>query len=136
MPDYLTRYNGDTDSRLRNTHLDNLSVVSNIASTTTNINNLNKFFFFRSHTLWDSLPFDIRNSMSLLLFKNKLYKHLWNIALTDIEQSEDEWSFQSSDDDGLWIRQNKERHFVRQFWVSAGVLGFGFCFFIDYQHKF
>ena len=38
--------------------------------------------------------------MSLLLFKNKLYKHLWNIALTDIEQSEDEWSFHSSDDDG------------------------------------
>ena len=30
MPDYLTRYNGD--SRLRSTHLDNLSFVSNIAS--------------------------------------------------------------------------------------------------------
>ena len=98
MPDYLTRYNGN--SRLRSTHLDNLSFVSNIASTTTSINNLNKSFFFRSHTFWNSLPFDIRSSMSLLLFKNKLYKHLWKIALTDIEQSEDEWSFQSSDDDG------------------------------------
>ena len=62
--------------------------------------NLNKSFFFRSHTFWNSLPFDIRSSMSLLLFKNKLYKHLWNIALTDIEQSKDAWSFQSSDDDG------------------------------------
>ena len=91
MPDYLTRYNGD--SRLRSTYLDNLSFVSNIASTTTSINNLNKSSFFRSHTFWNSLPFDIRSSMSLLLFKNKLYKHLWNIALTDIEQSEDEWSF-------------------------------------------
>ena len=26
--------------------------------------------------------------------------HLWNIALTEIEQSEDEWSFQSLDDGG------------------------------------
>ena len=98
MPDYLTLYNGN--SRLRSTHLDNLSFVTNIASTATSINNLNKSFFFRSHTFWNSLPFDIRNSISLLLFKNKLYKHLWNIALTDIEQYEDEWSFQSSDDDG------------------------------------
>ena len=98
MPDYLTRYNGD--SRLRSTHLDNFSFVSNIASTTTSFNNLNKSFFFRSHTFWNSLPFDIRSSMSRLLFKNKLYKHLWNIALTDIEQSEDEWSFHSSDNDG------------------------------------
>ena len=63
MPDYLTRYNGD--SRLRSTHLDNLSFVSNIASTTTSINNLNKSFFFRSHTFWNSLPFDIISSMSL-----------------------------------------------------------------------
>ena len=40
--DYLTLYSGD--SRLRRTHLDNLSFVSNIASTTTSINNLNKEF--------------------------------------------------------------------------------------------
>ena len=40
MPEYLTL--------LRSTHLDNLSFVSNIyiASTTTSISNLNKFFFF------------------------------------------------------------------------------------------
>ena len=98
MPDYLTLYNGN--SRLRSTHVDNLSFVTNIASTATSIKNLNKSFFFRSHTFWNSLPFDIRNSISLLLFKNKLYRHLWNIALTDIEQYEYEWSFHSSDDDG------------------------------------
>ena len=79
MPDYLSLYNGN--SRLRSTHLDNLSFVTiNIASTATSINNLNKSFFFRSHTFWNSLPFDIRNSISFLLFKNKLFKHLWNIA--------------------------------------------------------
>ena len=40
IPDYLTLYSGD--SRLHRTHLDNLSFVSNIATTTTSINNLNK----------------------------------------------------------------------------------------------
>ena len=46
------------------------------ASTTTSMKNLNKSFFFRSHTLWNSLPFDIRNSMILSLF---------NLTLTDNE---------------------------------------------------
>ena len=40
MPDYLSE-----DSRLCSTHLDNLYFVSNIASTTTSISNLNKSFF-------------------------------------------------------------------------------------------
>ena len=30
-------------------------------------------------------------------FKIKLAKHYWNMGSTDIEQPEDEWSFQSSD---------------------------------------
>ena len=92
IPDYLTLYSG--------THLDNLLFVSNIASTTTSIKNLNKSFFFRSHTLWNSLPFDIRNSMILSQFEIKLVKHLWSIALSDNEQPEHEWSFQSSDEGG------------------------------------
>ena len=71
---------------------------SNIASTTTSINNLNKSFFFRTHTLWNSLPFDIRNSMGLTQFKSKLAKHFWSIAGPDDEQPEHEWSFQSSDE--------------------------------------
>ena len=95
MPDYLTTYSGD--SRLRSTHLDNLSFVSNIALTTTSIINLNKSFFFRSHTLWNILPFDLRNSMRPSQFKIKLVKHYWNMAATDNEQPEDEWPFQSSD---------------------------------------
>ena len=92
---YITLYSGD--SRLRSTHLDNLSFASNIASTTTSISNLNISFFFRSHTLWNFLPFDLRNSMIPLQFKIKLAKHYWNMASTDIEQPEDEWSFQFSD---------------------------------------
>ena len=73
MPDYLTLYSGDT--RLRSTHLDNLSFVSNIASTTASIKNLNKSFFIRTHTLWNSLPFDIRNSMRISLSISGAYKH-------------------------------------------------------------
>ena len=95
MPDYLTLYSWD--SRLRSTHLEIQSFVSNIPSTTTIISNLNKSFFFRSHTLWNFLPFDLRNSMIPSQFKIKLVKHYWNMASTDIEQVEDEWFFQSSD---------------------------------------
>ena len=39
----------------------------------------------------------LRNSMIPSQFKIKLAKHYWNMASTDIEQPEDEWSFQSSD---------------------------------------
>ena len=98
IPDNLTLYSGG--SRLHRTHLDNLSFVSNIASTTTSIKNLNKSFFFRSHTFWNFLLFDIRNSMRLSQFKIQLAKHCWSIALSDNEQPEHEWSFQSSDEGG------------------------------------
>ena len=98
IPDYLILYSGD--SRLRRTHLDNLSFVSNIATTTTRIQNLNKSFFFRTHTLWNSLLFDIRNSIRFSQFKIKLAKHFWSIALSDNEQPEHAQSFQSSDEGG------------------------------------
>ena len=49
MPDYLTPYS--EDSRLRSTHLDNLSFVSNISLTTTSISNLNKSFFIELFTV-------------------------------------------------------------------------------------
>ena len=44
LPDYLTLYSGD--SRLRSTHLDNLSFVSNTVATTTSISNLKNPYFF------------------------------------------------------------------------------------------
>ena len=98
IPDNLTLYSGD--SRLRRTHLANLSFVSKIASRTTSIKNLNKSFFFRTHTLCNFLPFNISNSIRLSQFKIKLAKHFWTKALSDNEQPEHEWSFQSSDEGG------------------------------------
>ena len=49
IPDYLTLYSGD--SRLRRIHLDNLSFVSNIASTTASIKNLNKSLYSYSYIM-------------------------------------------------------------------------------------
>ena len=72
--------------QFRGVYLENLSFVSNIASATTSIKNHNKSFFFRTHTLWNSLPFDIRNSIRLSQFKIKLAKHFWSKALSDNEQ--------------------------------------------------
>ena len=88
MPDYITLYSWD--SRLRRTHIDNFSFVANIASTTTSMHNLNKSSFFRSHKLWNFLPFDLRNSMRLSQFEIKLTEYFWNMTLTDNEQPEDE----------------------------------------------
>ena len=100
MPDYLTFYNGN--SRLRSTHLDSLSFVTNIASTASSINNLNKSFFFRSHTIWNYIPFEIRNISSPVEFRKKLILHFWSEILLIVNQSdyEEDWSllsFQEND---------------------------------------
>ena len=97
MPDYLTLYDGT--SGLRITHLDQLSYVSNIQHNTTSVNNLNKSFFFRSHTIWNSLPIDIRNEKNPKKFKIELENHFWNLVLNDTNESEDESLSTSSSDD-------------------------------------
>ena len=48
MSGYLTQYNGNT--RLRTTHLDDLSYVSSLVHGTSSITNLNMSFFFRTHS--------------------------------------------------------------------------------------
>ena len=62
-------------------------VALSIALTTTSMQNLNKSFSFRSHTLWNSLPFDLRNSMILSKFKIKLAGYFWNVILTCIQDT-------------------------------------------------
>ena len=59
MPEYLNRFDGTTCLHI--THLDSSSYVSSIIHGISGISNLSKSFFFRSHSLWNSLPFDIRN---------------------------------------------------------------------------
>ena len=96
MPDYLTPFDGAT--ALRVTHLDQLSYVSHTQHNTTSIQNLNKSFFFRSHTIWNSLPLDIRNEKNPEKFKTELETHYWNVVLQDSE--EDGLSVSSSDEYG------------------------------------
>ena len=85
-----------------------------IVKGTASINNINESFFFRSHT------FDIRNSMQLLQFKIKLAKHFWNMTLTDNEQPEDEWSFQSSDEGGSVFKFLSINSKIYILWIKSG----------------
>ena len=96
MPNYLTLFNGN--SRLRSTHLDKLSFVCSLATYTAGNHTLNKSFFFRSHLLWNTLPFDTRNSSTLSEFKHKLYQHFRLLTVPEQSESEGEWSFLSSDE--------------------------------------
>ena len=105
MPNYLTLFNGN--SRLRSSHLDELSFVCNLATPMTGNGTLNKSFFFRSHLLWNTLPFDIRNSPCLSEFKNKLHNYFRNLAVPEQTDSEEEWSFLSSDENRITWRYCK-----------------------------
>ena len=102
MPNYLTLFNGN--SRLRSTHLDNLSFVCSLVTSTTGNQTLNKSFFFRTHLLWNMLPYNVRNSSSLSEFKHKLHKHFRLLIVPEKSDSEyeEEWSFLSSGENSDW----------------------------------
>ena len=90
LPEYLNLYDGNTG--LRSTHLDTLSYVSSLNSRNTGTRNLEKSFFFRSHTLWNSLPFNVRSCSKPTEFKDNLISYFWEQAMSDIAESEDEGS--------------------------------------------
>ena len=92
LPEYLTFYQGG--SRLRRSHLDSRSLVSSIIpkcsqtpsyseSETGPRNPLYNSFFYRTHMLWNTLSYDVRQTDSPSLFKSEVTKHLWKIALGD-----------------------------------------------------
>ena len=96
LPRYLTFYNGN--SRLRSTHLDSLSLVSNLCLIGSNLNILNKSFFCRSHTIWNSLPFHIRTKSALSEFKTKLVDYLQNEVYSEDSNIDCDWYFASCND--------------------------------------
>ena len=98
LPEYLNFFDGN--SRLRFTHLDALSFVSSLTSCNTGTRNLEKSFFFRCHTLWNSLPFEIRSCCKQMDFKDKLTSYFWEKVFEEINESTDDWSFHLSDDGG------------------------------------
>ena len=75
LPSYLSFYEGG--SRLRRCHLDRLSIFCSLLprSTQSSVrsnNHLTKSFFYRTHLLWNNLPFDLRSITSPTLFKSLL----------------------------------------------------------------
>ncbi|MCP4461100.1 MAG: reverse transcriptase family protein [Cytophagales bacterium] len=80
IPNYLTLFSGN--SRLRSSHLDELSYVSSIIPNSSDANKLKKSFFYRTHMTWNSIPLEIRELGSLTEFRSKLEAHLWSSLLS------------------------------------------------------
>lgn len=81
LPPYLSWFNGET--RLRSTHLDRLSIVCSLPPLTNKSRILKKSFFFRTHTAWNSLPLELRESRSITIFKSRLKSYLWESVAVD-----------------------------------------------------
>ena len=85
LPDYLKFYRGN--SRLRSTHLDDMCFVSDILPRASAPNLLNKSFFYRTHTLWNRLPYEIRSIPINSLFGTKVEQHLWDLIMSNQDES-------------------------------------------------
>ena len=96
LPPYLHFFEGR--SRLRFTHLDRLSLISDIvpASSVYNYNSnskrgLNNSYFYRTHILWNRLPYSLRAIKKPSEFKPKLIDYIWkNLVECDSITSDDE----------------------------------------------
>ena len=73
MPSYLSLFTG---SRLRSCHLDNLCFVSSILPSRSSTTTLNKSFFYRTHSLWNSLP----QIVSANEFRREIILHFWELV--------------------------------------------------------
>ena len=93
LPSYLTFYSGNT--RLRSCHLDTLSIVCNIQSSTNRSTeiHLKKSFYFRTFSEWNALPLEIRQIANTLEFKKAVSKHFWKNILADFDDSDGEDDF-------------------------------------------
>ncbi len=97
MPEYLTLFSGNT--RLRSTHLDRLCFVSSVLPRNSNKGILEKSFFYRTHSLWNSLPLDIREITCPSIFKRRLIDHLWKqLASQILEDNQGDLCLSDSED--------------------------------------
>ena len=97
LPTYLSFFNGI--SRLRSCHFDSLSIVCTLQPRNVNNVSLNKSFFYRAHTLWNALPFEIRQIQISSAFKNEVIKHLWKLLLMDDDDHDFDPEVSLSDSD-------------------------------------
>ena len=80
LPDYLKWFDGST--RLRSTHLDHRSLVCTISTRRYSFKTLEKSFFYRTHSLWNSIPLELREIGSPYSFKTRLESYLWESLST------------------------------------------------------
>ncbi len=91
LPDYLKLYSGS--SRLRSSHLDHLSLVSDVGPRGSLLSNSRRgfanSFFYRSHLMWNRLPLSLREIVRPGLFKIELIKYIWTefVFKTDSDAS-------------------------------------------------
>ena len=86
LPSYIIPYQGS--SRLRRTHLDHLSYVSTVTPRT-EMGPLAKSFFYRTFTMWNHVPLEIRQIESLSDFKVKLTESMWCNIVTNLNDEND-----------------------------------------------
>ncbi|XP_063683915.1 uncharacterized protein LOC134818335 [Bolinopsis microptera] len=93
FPPYLRRFMG---SRLRRSHLDDLSMISdispqvpqNLTSSQTRCSGISKSYFYRAHILWNKLPYELREISRPSVFKTHLIKYLWTVLNDHITSSD------------------------------------------------
>ena len=83
LPDYLHWFEGN--SRLRSSHLDSRSLVSSYLPTGRGSRLFENSFFYRTHSLWNSIPADIREVTCTTTFKARLKAHLWQTLIPELE---------------------------------------------------
>ncbi len=101
LPDHLRFFTGST--RLRSSHFDSLSLISDICPRGNSQSSAQKgfanSFFYRSHLLWNRLPLSLREVIRPGLFKIELLKYIWSELATEGNcSSSDEMSDFSADD--------------------------------------
>ena len=93
LPPYLHLFMGG--SRLRFTHLDHLSIISDIipkqAFDTISKRGFNNSYFYRTHLSWNRLPLTLRQIKRPSLFKEKLLTFIWTEFITPTDTSDDDY---------------------------------------------
>ena len=91
LPSYLSFYSGS--SRLRTSHLDELSLVSSISASSNT--GFSKSYFYRTYLSWNRLPLTIREIIRPSTFKVELTKYIWNELASTIPNEDANSSFDS-----------------------------------------
>ena len=92
LPPYLHFYEGS--SRLRFTHLDHLSLVTDVIPSGTGCSASKRGFantyFYRTHSNWNRLPLSLREIIRPSEFKQKLMQFIWEEIVATGSESDSE----------------------------------------------